>query len=154
MTELAVPYTDFQVAEFKEAFKLFDRDGRGFITTVDISKIVNMFGSPASQESVCAFMKEYDDDANGTLDFSEFLKMMSRNKVILTELGDQNIKEAFKALDKDSNGYIEKMELLQIMRGLGESLSEKDVEDMIKEGDLDEDGRINLEEFSLIMNSK
>ena len=43
---------------------------------------------------------------------------------ILTELGDQNIKEAFKALDKDSNGYIEKMELLQIMRGLGESLSE------------------------------
>ena len=33
-------------------------------------------------------------------------------------------------------------------------LYQKDVEDMIKEGDLDEDGRINLEEFTIIMNSK
>ena len=31
---------------------------------------------------------------------------------------------------------------------------QKDVEDMIKEGDLDEDGRINLEEFTIIMNSQ
>ena len=32
--------------------------------------------------------------------------------------------------------------------------SQEDVEDMIREGDLDEDGRINLEEFIIIMNSK
>lgn len=147
-------YTEGQVQEFKEAFSLFDREGRGYITAAEITKIVNMFGTPASKHAIDMFMKDYDDDENGNLDFAEFLKMMSRNNVVLTELADENIRAAFQALDKDSNGYIEKVELLQIMRGLGEQLTEKDVEDMIKEGDLDEDGRINLEEFTIIMNSK
>lgn len=147
-------YTEAQVAEFKEAFGLFDRDGVGYITSNEIQKIVNMFGTPASREAIDKFMVDYDDDKNGNLDFSEFLKMMCRNKVVLTELADENIKAAFKAMDKDNNGYLEKVELLQVMRSLGEQLTEKDVEDMIKEGDLDEDGRINFEEFTIIMNSK
>ncbi|XP_063684874.1 calmodulin-like [Bolinopsis microptera] len=147
-------YTEGQVLEFKEAFSLFDKEGRGYITSCQITKIVNMFGTPASKDAIDKFMTDYDDDKNGNLDFHEFLKMMARNAVVLNDLADDNIRIAFQALDKDNNGYIEKLELLQIMRGLGEQLTEKDVEDMIKEGDLDEDGRINLEEFTIIMNSK
>ena len=45
---------------------------------------------------------------------------------VLNELADDNIRTAFQALDKDKNGYIEKLELLQIMRGLGEQLTEVD----------------------------
>ena len=33
-------------------------------------------------------------------------------------------------------------------------LFQKDIEDMIKEGDLDEDGKINFDEFMIIMSSK
>ena len=34
------------------------------------------------------------------------------------------------------------------------NLFQKDIEDMIKEGDLDEDGKINFDEFMIIMSSK
>jgi len=74
-------YSEGQIAEFKEAFSLFDREGRGYITSNEILKIVNMFGTPASKDAIEKFMMDYDDDKNGNLDFSEFLKMMSRNNV-------------------------------------------------------------------------
>ena len=43
---------------------------------------------------------------------------------MLNELAEENIRAAFKAMDKDNSGYIEKVELLQVMRGLGEQLTE------------------------------
>ena len=43
---------------------------------------------------------------------------------MLNEVAEDNIKQAFKALDKDGSGYIEKSELLQVMRGLGEHMTE------------------------------
>ena len=56
---------------------------------------------------------------------------------------DEEIREAFRLFDKDSNGYITGDELKEIMAVLGEDLSEKEVEDMINAADSDADGRIN-----------
>lgn len=43
------------------------------------------------------------------------------------------------------NGYISSVELRHIMTTLGEKLTNEEVEEMIKEADIDGDGTINYE---------
>lgn len=58
---------------------------------------------------------------------------------------EEEIKEAFKVFDKDGNGYISAAELRHVMTNLGEKLSENEVDEMIREADVDGDGQINYE---------
>lgn len=64
---------------------------------------------------------------------------------------EDEYKEAFKVFDKDGNGYIEPAELKQVMQSLGETLTDADIEDMMKEADTDNDGRVNYDEFVNMM---
>lgn len=47
--------------------------------------------------------------------------------------------------DKNNDGLISSMELRHVMTNLGEKLSEEEVDDMIKEADLNGDGMVNYE---------
>jgi len=55
------------------------------------------------------------------------------------------LKEAFRMFDRDGNGYIDAEELRICMINLGEKLTLEEVEEMIKEVDIDFDGRMNYE---------
>ena len=63
-------------------------------------------------------------------------------------------REAFKVFDSDGNGFINAVELRQVMLNLGEKLTEEEVEMMIKEADTNGDGLVNYEEFISMMNAK
>lgn len=49
--------------------------------------------------------------------------------------------------DKDQRGFIEAKELRHVLTNIGEKLSGPEMEDMIKEADPDNDGKIQYEEF-------
>ncbi len=58
---------------------------------------------------------------------------------------EEELREAFRVFDKDGNGYISAAELRHVMTNLGEKLSDEEVDEMIKEADLDGDGMVNYE---------
>lgn len=60
---------------------------------------------------------------------------------------ETRILDAFKAWDKDKNGVITKDELSVVLTSLGCSTKPEDLEVMLKEADLDSDGKINYEEM-------
>ena len=80
---------------------------------------------------------------NGTIDFDEFLAMMSK-KVRGTE-SDDEIKEAFRVFDKDGDGFITSTELRHVMANLGEKLTDDELDEMIGEADEDGDGKVNFQ---------
>lgn len=45
--------------------------------------------------------------------------------------------------DKDGNGFISAAELRHVMTNLGEKLTDEEVDEMIREADIDGDGQIN-----------
>ena len=49
--------------------------------------------------------------------------------------------------DMDGNGTIDRDELRNVMKQLGEKLSEEDIEEMIQEADKNGDGLIDYDEF-------
>ena len=67
---------------------------------------------------------------------------------------EDELKEAFRVFDKDSNGYISAEELRHVMTNLGEKLTEDEVDEMIREADIDGDGQVNYEEFVKMMMAK
>ena len=80
---------------------------------------------------------------NGTIDFEEFLKMMKRT---MEDTDFENeLRKAFEVFDQDGNGFISVAELRHAMTNLGEKLTDEEVDDMMREADIDGDGRVNYE---------
>merc|ERR1711994_994437 len=95
---------------------------------------------------------EVDCDGNGSIDFAEFFCMMKD-----TDFEEDIIElcpETFRVFDKDGNGFISASELRQVMANLGEKLTDEEVDEMIREADIDGDGQVNYEEFVTMMTSK
>lgn len=80
---------------------------------------------------------------NGTIEFNEFLHMMSK-KMKETDK-EEELREAFRVFDRNGDGFISSSELRHVMTNLGEKLTDEEVEDMIREADLDGDGLVNYE---------
>ncbi len=83
-------------------------------------------------------INEVDADGNGTIDFPEFLTLMAR-KIKDTDT-EEELREAFKVFDRDGNQLISAAELRQVMTTLGEKLTDEEVDEMIREADIDGDG--------------
>ena len=77
------------------------------------------------------------------MDFQEFLTMMA--KMLKQGDSEEELLEAFKVFDKDGNGQISAAELRHVMTNLGEKLTDEQVDEMIKEADIDGDGHVNYE---------
>ncbi|KAI8437083.1 hypothetical protein MSG28_010442, partial [Choristoneura fumiferana] len=144
--------TEEQVAEFKEAFMLFDKDEDGTITMAELGVVMRSLGQRPSETELRDMVKEVDQDGNGTIEFNEFLQMMS--KKMRGADGEDELREAFRVFDKNNDGLISSVELRHVMTNLGERLSEEEVDDMIREADLDGDGMVNYDEFVTILTSK
>nr|UYM80474.1 calmodulin-like protein 3 [Phoronopsis harmeri] len=144
--------THEQIEEFKEAFSLFDKNGDGSISTDELGTAMRSLGQNPTQAELNDMVNEVDQDGSGTIDFPEFLTMMSR-KMHDTDT-EEEIKEAFKVFDKDGNGFISAAELRHVMTNLGEKLTDEEVNEMIREADVDGDGQINYEEFVRMMMTK
>ncbi|CAL9155709.1 unnamed protein product, partial [Musa hybrid cultivar] len=143
--------TDEQIIEFQEAFCLFDKDGDGCITLEELGTVIKSLGQDPSEEELQEMIREVDSDGNGTIEFGEFLNLMAR-KVKVNETNiEEELKEAFKVFDKDQNGFISATELRNVMINLGEKLTDEEVDQMIREADLDGDGQVNYEEFVRMM---
>ena len=72
---------------------------------------------------------------SGAIDFPEFLTLMNR-KMKDTD-SEEEVMEAFRVFDWDGSGFISSAELKHVMTNLGEKLTDKEIDEMIKEAGMD-----------------
>lgn len=63
--------------ELKEAFRLYDREGNGYITTKTLREILQALDDKLGPEDLDGIIAEIDTDGSGTVDFDEFMEMMT-----------------------------------------------------------------------------
>ncbi|XP_064085615.1 troponin C, isotype gamma-like [Macrobrachium nipponense] len=64
-------------AELREAFRIYDKEGNGFITTDVLREILQEIDNKLTPADLDGIIEEVDEDGSGTLDFDEFMEMMS-----------------------------------------------------------------------------
>ena len=84
-----------------------------------------------------------DADKSGYVDYREFCRAAYDRKMLLV---DQNLEYAFKAIDEDKSGQIDRKEIAKAFKGC-ELDGEVDTNAMIATCDADDDKLISLEEF-------
>ena len=64
-------------AEYREAFELFDKNGDGTITVIELGTVMRNLGSNPTETELQDMINEVDADGNGTLEFDEFCNLMA-----------------------------------------------------------------------------
>lgn len=80
---------------------------------------------------------------------TEFLAMMTR--VTKEEDTDEELRRAFQVFDRDNSGTISTDELRDVLKSVGENLSETELDEMMRQVDVDGSGTIDCEFFHLFL---
>ncbi|KAL4238659.1 hypothetical protein ACF0H5_003366 [Mactra antiquata] len=145
-------YPVYILIELKQAFKIFDKDGDGTISTQELGTVMRSLGQDPSEDELLDIINEIDEDGNGLIEFDEFVTLMS--KQFAQEGSEKDIMEAFKVFDPDNLGYILASDLRHIMTTKGDKMTDEEVDEMIEDADLDGDGHIEYEEFVKMLMDK
>ncbi|XP_071160670.1 calmodulin-like isoform X1 [Mytilus edulis] len=133
------------VSDFKEVFELFDKDGDGTITIKELDTVMRSLGQNPTENEVKEMVQKVDTDGNGTIEFPEFLQMAT-DMMKSVDLADE-VRDAFRLFDKNGDGYVTASELKTILSNNGEKISDEELDAMVKDADVDGDGKINYQEF-------
>ncbi|XP_037450332.1 calcium-dependent protein kinase 26-like [Triticum dicoccoides] len=136
-----------ELAGLKEMFKTMDTDGSGAITFEELREGLRRYGSTELRDSeVRDLMEAADVDRSGTIDYDEFIAAtVHMNKLDREE----HLMAAFSYFDKDGSGYITVDELEVACRE--HNMADVGIDDIIREVDQDNDGRIDYGEFVAMM---
>ncbi|XP_065297980.1 uncharacterized protein [Dermacentor albipictus] len=63
--------------DLRDAFRVFDRDGHGFITTAELRHVVTTLGERMTDEEADELTREADPTNAGHVNYEEFIKMIS-----------------------------------------------------------------------------
>ncbi|RVX06645.1 Calcium-dependent protein kinase 1 [Vitis vinifera] len=143
---IAENLSEEEIAGLKEMFKMIDTDNSGQITFEELKAGLKRVGANLKESEIYDLMHAADVDNNGTIDYGEFIAAtLHLNKVER----EDHLFAAFSYFDKDGSGYITPDELQQACEEFG--LEDVRLEEMIREVDQDNDGRIDYNEFVAMM---
>merc|ERR1712184_154277 len=127
-----------QMEEIREAFGLFDSDQSGMIDVRELKAAMRALGFEVKNEELKKMVSDIDGDGNGTIEFAEFLEMMTG------KMGEkdtrEDIEKVFKLFDDDNTNKISFRNLARVAEELGENIDDEELQDMINQADRDGDG--------------
>jgi calmodulin len=142
--------TEERVNEFREAFAIFDKDNDGVISFQELGELMKLLGQTLKDGEINEIQENVDLEKKGVIDFKDFLAFMVRK--ITDSNQEPNLIDGFKIFDRNKDGLIDSHELFEVLTSLGIEVKEDEVDEMVKESDMDGDGYINYDEFvKLIM---
>lgn len=132
-------FTEDQLAEFQEAFNLFDNRGDGKIQQQQIGECLRALGQNPTESDVKKFTMQLKPDER--VSFEVFLPIYQAiSKQRTADTADDFI-EGLRHFDKDASGFISSAELRHLLTTLGEKLADDEVEQLLQNQEDSQDSR-------------
>jgi calmodulin len=97
-------------------------------------KVMKCLGLIPNPKELSEIIKQIDPNQNGRIEFEEFVELMQAlNK---GETPEDEMKEAFKAFDRNGDGFIVEADLVLAFKLIGLKLTETQIHDLIAEAGL------------------
>ncbi|RYR63943.1 hypothetical protein Ahy_A03g010110 isoform A [Arachis hypogaea] len=143
---IAESLSEEEIAGLREMFQAMDTDNSGAITFDELKAGLRRYGSTLKDTEIRDLMEAADVDNSGTIDYGEFIAATIHLNKLERE---EHLIAAFRYFDKDGSGYITVDELQQAC--IEHNMTDVFLEDIIREVDQDNDGRIDYGEFAAMM---
>lgn len=136
--------------EVREAFELFDSSNTGVVERRELKVMMRALGfEPRKEQLNRVLLQSGITPKANQIRFQEFLNLISQ---LMNERDIQDeMMKAFELFDVDKTGKISLDNLRTVAEQLGEKMTDGELEEMIREADLDKDGFVNDTEFIRIM---
>merc|ERR1711865_1127620 len=120
-------------------------DGSGSIDPRELKSAMQSLGFEAKNATIYQMIGDIDKDGSGSIDFEEFLDMMTAKMSDKDTRAD--IAKVFELYDDDNTGKISLRNMKRVAKELGETMNDIDLGEMIQRADTDNDGEITLDDF-------
>eukprot|EP00993_Chasmostoma_nieuportense_P005115 NODE_5750_length_616_cov_6.214724_g5586_i0.p1 GENE.NODE_5750_length_616_cov_6.214724_g5586_i0~~NODE_5750_length_616_cov_6.214724_g5586_i0.p1 ORF type:complete len:176 (-),score=65.67 NODE_5750_length_616_cov_6.214724_g5586_i0:75-602(-) len=137
-----------QLAEFREAFYLFDTDGSYEIDAKELGAALRSVGQDYTEQEIHDLIAEIDLDHSGSINLHEFLFFAAHQTCDF--IVEEQLRGVFNEFDINADGLISIDELqAAIAHHTGETLCVDEMQGILFESghDTDGDGCISFEEF-------
>lgn len=142
-------------AEFEAKWAMWDQDSSGSLDIDEIKSSQTPTSTPTLKRSRAAGPLRVSVEVlpRSLLDWVQLQALSAsdamKNKVMSEVAHTNNFKlvETFEKWDRDSTGFIEKEDLRQLMLKLDEFATEESVQNLLREADVDGNGKISYQEF-------
>lgn len=128
-------------SRLREAFALFDRDGDGELTASEALLAIRSTGVVVSEEEA--------NSLPATMKWDQFESWVTKKMSSCNPEAD--LIKSFKVFDTRGDGTLSTDELTQVIKTLGELLTDEEVEKMIQDADPNKSGRIKYAEFVKVL---
>eukprot|EP00052_Salpingoeca_macrocollata_P024406 m.218110 g.218110 ORF g.218110 m.218110 type:complete len:2030 (+) comp22247_c0_seq1:95-6184(+) len=135
-------------------FHELDSDNSGFISTVELERMLEMMGMPPEERRrhLPTLLREMDEDDDGQISLEEFARVAELRNLFPPEPEDPLVAQAeamFAEIDEDGSGTINVDELETVLRGLGLNIKQRRAKarDLMQVLDEDMSGEITKSEF-------
>lgn len=130
--------------EYSEAFHHYAKNGR--LGPHDLRELMKYLGyNPSDSEIRDMMRREGGGSGIDSVDYNDFHRIM-RDQINNLE-ADEHLIQCFRVLDRVDNGYVSAAEFKHLMTTLGDKFTEDEIEEMLREVDVDGDGQFNYREF-------
>ena len=92
------------------------------------------------------------EDGIANMDFDQFLDLMTQR--VSQKDNREDLRKVFNLFDEEKSGFISLKTLQRVIKDLGQSIDDHELQDMIQKADEDGDGKVSEEEFYNIMTKK
>lgn len=127
-------------AEWKETWYLFDEKKTDRVPKGDFVHIIRSLGRKHTEAEIAEITKEFGDSV--TMD--QFLTYMRKPYTGPTE---DDLRAALQAFDGSDSGYLKAAEITSLLVTLGEKMSDAEVAQIMKEVEVDAEGRVKIDDF-------
>ncbi|KAF7657114.1 hypothetical protein LDENG_00031980 [Lucifuga dentata] len=141
-----------ELDELAEAFKEFDYDQDGYLNYKDVAECMRTMGYMPTEMELLEIVQQIKMRMGGLMDLDDFIELMGPRMMGETAdmLGLKELQSAFVQFDLDGDGKINQMkEAVKTL--LGEKLKKGELEEILKELDVNADGNIDFEEFVMML---
>ena len=143
--ELDIPRD--KIAEYKEAFDMFDINKDGLLTVEEIFKMLKNYGYPMPKDEIKRMIAKIDSDGEMRIDFEEFITLMQSQTIFIDETDDDALIRAFKSFDINHDGKIPNREFKYIITHMGNAFTKEETDSVFQIGNLNEDEELDYMQF-------
>ena len=135
-------------AEYQDLFDSYDLNKNGKIERKEMKTILKKLGKEGTEEEIEQIWKSMNKiESDSTISFNDFIEFIKRFNLSKNTMSTDDIINAFEIFDKNHDGTLSINEFKHILMDLGQKFSEDEVNEIITEIDLDNNGKINYREF-------